>query len=111
MDEEVLARISLMHSENVNFFGVIDGDCDGELARLDTSGFRPLRGAITDGTLTGFALPPDLRYLSFVHCSTYAAAPNSLSVRHGSCEGRVVWPARRCHRRGDRSRRCVCSVA
>jgi hypothetical protein len=52
VDEEVPAHISPVHSENVDFFGVIGVIGDVELARLDTSGFRPLRGAITDGTLT-----------------------------------------------------------
>lgn len=52
VDEEVvLAHISPVHSENVNFFGVIDVDVDGELAKLDPSGFRPLRGGISDGTI------------------------------------------------------------
>ncbi len=49
VDDEVLAHISPVHSENVNFFGVID--IEGELARLDGNGLRPLRGGITDGTI------------------------------------------------------------
>ena len=38
-----LAHISPAHSENINFFGTIDVDIDGELAQLDPSGYRPLR--------------------------------------------------------------------
>lgn len=41
--DEALAHISPAHSENVNFFGVIDVDVEGELAKLDGSGYRPLR--------------------------------------------------------------------
>jgi TnpA family transposase len=43
VDDEVLAHISPAHSENINFFGTIDVDIDGELAQLDPSGYRPLR--------------------------------------------------------------------
>lgn len=43
IDDEVLARISPAHSENVNFFGAIDVDIEGELARLGPTGYRPLR--------------------------------------------------------------------
>jgi len=35
----VLARISPDHSENINFFGAIEG----ELAQLGATGYRPLR--------------------------------------------------------------------
>jgi hypothetical protein len=38
-----LRRISPAHSENINFFGAIDVDIDGELAGLGPSGCRPLR--------------------------------------------------------------------
>jgi hypothetical protein len=48
-DDEVLAHISPVHSENVNFFGVIDVDGDG---------FRPLCGGISDGTLYAGRLSP-----------------------------------------------------
>lgn len=51
VDDEVLAHISPVHSENVNLFGVIDVDVEGELAKLDGDGFRPLRGGISDGTI------------------------------------------------------------
>jgi len=40
IDDEVLAHISPAHSENINFFGSIDVDIEGELAQL---GHRPLR--------------------------------------------------------------------
>lgn len=43
IDDEVLAHISPAHSENINFFGTIDVDIDGELAQLDPTGYRPLR--------------------------------------------------------------------
>jgi TnpA family transposase len=43
VDDEALAHISPAHSENVNFFGIIDVDVEGELAKLDGSGYRPLR--------------------------------------------------------------------
>jgi hypothetical protein len=51
VDDEILAHISPVHSENVNFFGVIDVDVEGELAKLDGDGFRPLRGGISAGTI------------------------------------------------------------
>jgi hypothetical protein len=49
----MLAHISPVHSENVNFFGVIDVDVnvEGELAKLDDNGIRPLRGGTNDGTI------------------------------------------------------------
>jgi hypothetical protein len=34
IDDEVLAHISPAHSENINFFGSIDVDIEGELAQL-----------------------------------------------------------------------------
>jgi TnpA family transposase len=43
IDDDVLARISPAHSENVNFFGAIDVDIEGELAQLGPTGYRPLR--------------------------------------------------------------------
>lgn len=43
IDEEVLAHISPAHSENINFFGSIDFDIEGELAQLGPTGYRPLR--------------------------------------------------------------------
>jgi TnpA family transposase len=43
VDDEVLAHVSPAHSENINFFGAIDVDVDGELAQLGPTGYRPLR--------------------------------------------------------------------
>ena len=45
VDDEALAHISPAHSENVNFFGTIDVDIESELAKLDGTGYRPLREA------------------------------------------------------------------
>ena len=42
VDDEVLAHISPAHSENINFFGSIDVDIEGELAQLGPTGYRPL---------------------------------------------------------------------
>ncbi|WP_433653999.1 hypothetical protein ACQPW1_25380 [Nocardia sp. CA-128927] len=39
----MLAHISPAHSENINFFGVIEIDIDAELAALGPAGYRPLR--------------------------------------------------------------------
>jgi hypothetical protein len=49
--DEILAHISPVHSENVNFFGVITGDVEAELAKLDPAGWRPLRPAAPDLSL------------------------------------------------------------
>ena len=46
IDEEASAHISPAHSENINFFGAIDVDIEGELAQLGPTGYRPLR--VTD---------------------------------------------------------------
>lgn len=43
IDDEIIAHISPAHSENINFFGSIDVDIEGELAQLDPTGYRPLR--------------------------------------------------------------------
>ena len=43
VEDEVLAHISPAHSENINFFGSIDVDIEGELAQLGPTGYRPLR--------------------------------------------------------------------
>lgn len=42
VDDEVLAHVSPAHSENINFFGSIDADIEGELAQLGPAGY-PLR--------------------------------------------------------------------
>jgi Tn3 transposase DDE domain len=47
VEDEVLAHISPAHSENVNFFGSIAVDVERELAKLDPSGYRPLRDPST----------------------------------------------------------------
>jgi hypothetical protein len=43
IDDEVLAHISPAHSENINFFGSIDVDIEGEVAQLGPTGYRALR--------------------------------------------------------------------
>jgi Tn3 transposase DDE domain len=43
VDDDVLAHISPARSENINFFGAIEVDIDGELAQLGPTGYRPLR--------------------------------------------------------------------
>ncbi|GGJ68203.1 hypothetical protein [Streptomyces brasiliensis] len=43
VDAEVLAHIWPIHHENVRFYGTHSVDIDGELAQLDTDGYRPLR--------------------------------------------------------------------
>lgn len=42
INEEALAHISPAHSENIDFFGSIDVDIEGELAQLGPTGYRPL---------------------------------------------------------------------
>ncbi|WP_436776395.1 hypothetical protein [Yinghuangia sp. YIM S09857] len=46
IDDEVLARISPACSESVNFHGTIAVDYDRELAQLDGTGHRLLRGGL-----------------------------------------------------------------
>jgi TnpA family transposase len=43
IDDEVLAHIWPTHHENVHFYGTHSVDIDGELAKLDADGYRPLR--------------------------------------------------------------------
>jgi TnpA family transposase len=43
IDDDVLAHTSPAHSENINFFGSVDVDIEGELAQLGPTGYRPLR--------------------------------------------------------------------
>ncbi len=43
IDDEVSAHISPAQSENINFFGSIDVDIEGELAQLGPTGYQPLR--------------------------------------------------------------------
>ncbi len=42
-NDEVSAHIWPSHHANVNFYGTRAVDIDGELAKLDTDGYRPLR--------------------------------------------------------------------
>jgi len=42
VDDEVLAHLWPSHHENVNFYGTHSVDIDGELAKLDADGYRPL---------------------------------------------------------------------
>jgi hypothetical protein len=51
IDDELLAHIWPTHHANVHFYGTHTVDIDGELAKLDTDGYRPLRrpGAGPDG--------------------------------------------------------------
>jgi len=42
IEDDVLAHISPAHSENINFFGVIEVDIDAELAQLGPTGYQPL---------------------------------------------------------------------
>jgi len=43
IDDAVLAHIWPAHHENVHFYGTHSVDVDGELAKLDADGYRPLR--------------------------------------------------------------------
>jgi len=48
IDDAVLAHIWPTHHENVHFYGTHSVDVDGELAKLDTDGYRPLRAPAGD---------------------------------------------------------------
>jgi TnpA family transposase len=43
IDDAVLAHIWPTHHENVHFYGTHSVEVDGELAKLDSDGYRPLR--------------------------------------------------------------------
>lgn len=43
IDDSVLAHIWPTHHENVHFYGTHSVDVDGELAKLGSDGYRPLR--------------------------------------------------------------------
>ena len=45
IDDAVLAHIWPTHHENIHFYGTHSVDVDGELAKLDADGYRPLRTA------------------------------------------------------------------
>jgi len=47
IDDAVLAHIWPTHHENVHFYGTHSVDVDGELAKLDSDGYRPLRAVTT----------------------------------------------------------------
>ncbi|MEU4409076.1 Tn3 family transposase [Streptosporangium sp. NPDC023963] len=51
VSDELLAHISPAHSENINFFGVINVDVEAEPAKLDGGGWRPLRPVATEMAL------------------------------------------------------------
>jgi hypothetical protein len=43
IDNEILVHISPAHGENINFFGAIEVDIEGQRAQLGPTGYRPLR--------------------------------------------------------------------
>lgn len=43
IDDELLSHIWPSHHANINFYVTHSVDVDGELAKLDTDGYRPLR--------------------------------------------------------------------
>jgi TnpA family transposase len=43
VDDEVVAHLWPSHHENIHFYGTHTVDVDGELAKLDADGYRPLR--------------------------------------------------------------------
>jgi hypothetical protein len=47
IDDAVLAHSWPTHHESVNFYDTHSVDVDGELAKLDADGYRPLRAAAT----------------------------------------------------------------
>ncbi|MFI6458645.1 Tn3 family transposase [Streptosporangium amethystogenes] len=57
--DELLSFIAPGHSENINFFGMIDVDIEAELAKLD-GGWRPLRPTQVTESGTSFMLNPGL---------------------------------------------------
>ncbi len=50
IDDAVLAHIWPTHHENVHFYGTHSVDVDGELAKLDSDGYRPLRAAAAEAS-------------------------------------------------------------
>lgn len=51
IDDEVLAHLWPSHHENVHFYGNHTVDIDGELAKLDADGYRPLRALASTPTM------------------------------------------------------------
>ena len=52
VDDAVLAHIWPTHHENVHFYGTHSVDVDGELAKLGSDGYRPLRADTLTAVLT-----------------------------------------------------------
>ncbi len=50
VSDEALSHISPARNETVNFFGAIKVEVDTELAKLDHTGYRPVRRAAADGS-------------------------------------------------------------
>ena len=51
IEDAVLAHIWPTHHENVHFYGTHSVDVDGEFAKLDADGYRPLRtGTATEAS-------------------------------------------------------------
>ncbi len=57
VSDELLSFIAPGHRENINFFGFIEVDIEGELAKLD-DGWRPLRPTLVTEAGTTFLLNP-----------------------------------------------------
>ncbi|MEU8250979.1 hypothetical protein [Nonomuraea sp. NPDC048916] len=57
--DELLSFVAPGHSENINFFGMIDVDIEAKLAKLD-GGWRPLRPTQVTESGTSFMLTPGL---------------------------------------------------
>ncbi|MEU7901214.1 Tn3 family transposase [Nonomuraea sp. NPDC049152] len=57
--DELLSFITPGHSENINFFGMIDVDIEAEPSKLD-GGWRPLRPTQVTESGTSFILNPGL---------------------------------------------------
>jgi hypothetical protein len=55
--DELLSFIAPGHRENINFFGFIEVDIEGELSKLD-DGWRPLRPTLVTEAGTSFLLNP-----------------------------------------------------
>ncbi|RSM95294.1 hypothetical protein DMB42_50180 [Nonomuraea sp. WAC 01424] len=55
--DELLSFIAPGHRENINFFGFIEVDIEGETAKLD-DGWRPLRPTLVNEAGTTFLLNP-----------------------------------------------------
>ena len=51
IDDAVLAHIWPTHHENIHFYGTHSVDVAGELAKLGTDGYRPLRTTTAAQTL------------------------------------------------------------